>query len=345
LIVPPARDRDSFRQDRCAWLAAGLAVTTLLAVAGAAQAEALQLKQIRSWAYQLQNVDPLQVKASPYDLVVVDYGFSKDTAATYPREIVDLMRIKPTGERRFVFAYLSVGEAEQYRYYWDGSWLKDPPHWLQMENSEWPGNFLVKYWDADWQALIYGKPGAYLDRILDAGFDGVYLDGVDKFEQWKGARPAAAEDMVILIDKLSVYARAKRNGFLIIAQNGDNVLNDGRFLRAIDGIAREDLLFSENVQDERNTESSIIESVARLRIASVTGKPVLVVEYPSSIDHGPELLEEIQKFGFVGYVASRQLNFLSPPQFGAADKIEPAWNSGGSAAVPFLATDPSNKPH
>jgi len=40
----------------------------------------------------------------------------------------------------------------------------------------------VRYWDADWQALIYGHSGAYLDRILSAGFDGVYLDIIDGFE-------------------------------------------------------------------------------------------------------------------------------------------------------------------
>ena len=32
-----------------------------------------------------------------------------------------------------------------------------------------------------WQGLIYGTPGAYLDKILVAGFDGAYLDIIDVF--------------------------------------------------------------------------------------------------------------------------------------------------------------------
>jgi len=43
----------------------------------------------------------------------------------------------------------------------------------------------VKYWDKEWQQIIYGTPGAYLDRILKAGFDGVYLDLVDAFEYFE----------------------------------------------------------------------------------------------------------------------------------------------------------------
>jgi cysteinyl-tRNA synthetase, unknown class len=339
LVFRSVRSLAAFYREPWARAAIALAATILLAFSCGAGAQGRDLGKIRSWAYQLQNVDPLQIRDSPYDLVVVDYGFSKDSAATYPREIVDLMRIKPNGERRFVFAYLSIGEAEQYRYYWDDSWRYQPPDWLQVENPQWPGNFLVQYWDPAWQALIYGKPSAYLDRILDAGFDGVYLDGVDKFEQWKDKHPSAAEDMVTLIDNLSSYARAKRNGFLVIPQNGDNLLYDHRLLRAIDGMSREDLLTGETAQDERNTPNSIAESVARLRVMLVTGKPVLVVEYPSSIDHGSELLEEIHNYGFVGYMASRKLNFLTPPQFGTMEKIEPVENPTGSAAAPFLNRD------
>jgi len=44
------------------------------------------------------------------------------------------------------------------------------------ENPDWPGNY--KYWNPDWQTVIYGNLG----KILAAGFDGVYLDLIDAFE-------------------------------------------------------------------------------------------------------------------------------------------------------------------
>jgi cysteinyl-tRNA synthetase len=81
---------------------------------------------------------------------------------------------------------MSVGEAEDYRYYWRSEWKKDPPGWLDEENPEWEGNYKVHYWDTEWHSILYRSEGAYIDRILDAGFDGVYLDLIDAYEYYEG---------------------------------------------------------------------------------------------------------------------------------------------------------------
>ncbi len=60
----------------------------------------------------------MDIKLSPYDLVVIDYGFDRRNATAFPREVVDLMRTKPDGSKRLILAYFSIGEAENYRYYW-----------------------------------------------------------------------------------------------------------------------------------------------------------------------------------------------------------------------------------
>ena len=132
-------------------------VLSLTALSASAQPEGSRLREVRSWAFQLQNVDPLEIKLSPYDLVVIDYGFDKRNATAFPREVVELMRKKPDGRRRLILAYLSIGEAENYRYYWQDSWLKQRPELLEPENPDWPGNYLVRYWHRDWQALLFGK--------------------------------------------------------------------------------------------------------------------------------------------------------------------------------------------
>ena len=97
--------------------------------------------------------------------------------------------------------------------------------WLESENPKWPGNYPVKYWHPEWQALLYGTADAYLDRILAAGFDGIYLDGIDGFEKWQRRRPTAAADMIDLIEKLAVHGRRARAGFLLVPQNGDELLH------------------------------------------------------------------------------------------------------------------------
>jgi cysteinyl-tRNA synthetase, unknown class len=277
---------------------------------------ALRLSEVQSWAFQLQSVDPAEIKLSPYDLVVIDYGFDRRNATAFPREVVDLMRTKPDGRRRLLFAYFSIGEAENYRYYWQDSWLTNRPEWLVSENPDWPGNYRVQYWSPRWQAILFGSPDAYLDRILNAGFDGIYIDGVDKFEQWIRRRPSAAADMVALVGAIAAYARTHRPDFLIIPQNGDELLNNPRFLSVIDGFGREDLLYNEKAPDTRNNAYSILESVRRMRSVIAAGKPVLVIEYTRDTQLAAAMLREIRELGFIGYVAARELKWLSPPAFG-----------------------------
>ncbi|NOX86519.1 MAG: hypothetical protein GXO86_11260, partial [Chlorobi bacterium] len=84
--------------------------------------------------------------------------------------------------------YMSIGEAEDYRYYWQPDWKPGNPSWLDKENPDWEGNYKVKYWDKGWQGIIFGNDGSYLKKILDAGFDGVYLDIIDAFEYFEGGR-------------------------------------------------------------------------------------------------------------------------------------------------------------
>lgn len=119
--------------------------------------------------------------ATGYDMFVIDLFCCGEQMG--PAQVTELAT-KPGGGSRIVLCYMSIGEAEDYRWYWDPSWATDPPSWLGPENPEWPGNYRVEYWDPEWQEIIYGSPDAYLDRIIAAGFDGVYLDKVDSFEDY-----------------------------------------------------------------------------------------------------------------------------------------------------------------
>jgi len=123
------------------------------------------------------------VAATNYDVVIMDLFFNDGTAFTAD-EVARLKR-KANGGKRLVICYMSIGEAEDYRYYWQSSWKRHKPVWLARENPDWPGNYKVRYWVPGWQDLICGPGDSYLSRILLAGFDGVYLDIVDAFEYFE----------------------------------------------------------------------------------------------------------------------------------------------------------------
>ncbi len=122
------------------------------------------------------------ITATDYDLLITDafYGDELFTPAD-----MEALRVKANGGKRLVVAYMSIGEAEDYRYYWQDDWKKHPPSWMANENPEWEGNYKVKYWEKEWQEIIFGNEDSYLQKILDAGFDGVYLDIIDAFEYFE----------------------------------------------------------------------------------------------------------------------------------------------------------------
>jgi cysteinyl-tRNA synthetase, unknown class len=150
-----------------------------------------QLSQARNYLYLINptNYSTHQayidaVRATNYDLLLMDL-YGADEAAFTASE-VESLRQKANGGRRLVICYMSIGEAEDYRFYWDKSWKYGNPEWLRKENTKWKGNNKVWYWDAEWKKIIYGQPGSYLTKILDAGYDGVFLDIIDGYEYFEG---------------------------------------------------------------------------------------------------------------------------------------------------------------
>ncbi len=133
-------------------------------------------------AYASKTTFLTAIAQTNYDAVITD-AFSGSTMLT-PSEVNGL-KTKANGCTRLAIAYMSIGEAEDYRYYWQASWKPGNPAWIAAENPEWEGNYKVKYWETAWQDIIFGSQGAYLDQILAAGFDGVYLDIIDAYEYFE----------------------------------------------------------------------------------------------------------------------------------------------------------------
>lgn len=122
--------------------------------------------------------------ATPYDLLLIDLFF-EDQNNPLTSEDVKALRYKPDGTQRLLIAYMSIGEAASYRYYWQEKWDTAPPYWMEKENDQRPDNYKVRYWEKDWKDILIGNKNSYLKKIVDAGFDGVYLDVVDAFEHFE----------------------------------------------------------------------------------------------------------------------------------------------------------------
>jgi len=118
------------------------------------------------------------LEGTNYDALILDLEFDGHALSASD---VALLKTKANGGRRLVLCYLSIGEAEDYRSYWRASWHTNPPEWLLAENPNWEGNYPVQYWHPQWRAIVF----AMMNDVLAAGFDGVYLDRIDVYEEFE----------------------------------------------------------------------------------------------------------------------------------------------------------------
>ena len=118
------------------------------------------------------------IKASNFDLLIIDLFFG-DTPLT--SDEVASLKTKTNGSKRLVISYISIGSAENYRYYWKKAWHVHCPNWLKRKYDGYPDEFWVKFWKKEWQDIIFGNDDSYMKKIIEAGFDGAYLDNVEAY--------------------------------------------------------------------------------------------------------------------------------------------------------------------
>jgi len=259
-----------------------------------------------------------KLKESGRDWIVLDAAFADDT----PWEQTDLDTIRRGKAGRKVVAYLSIGEAEDYRPYWKSEWgsngnrTASAPAWLGIENPDWKGNYQVKYWNGDWQKLVL----AAVDDAMTRGFDGVYLDIVDGFETYeqgaggyldKRINPESKQtyrrDMVDWVKAIAVRARVNNPAALVIPQNGSQLVADKDFVEVISAQGIEDLFTNgKKLQPASHTD----EILGHSKTLALANKPVLLIEYPKTPERQALSKKLAKENGLVWLVTDRRLKTL-----------------------------------
>jgi cysteinyl-tRNA synthetase len=268
----------------------------------------MNLARVNDFLYQLQDLDLAAVAASAYDLVVMDYSADGSAAGAYSAEEIAALKASPGGSK-LVLAYLSIGEAETYRYYWQEGWQPGQPAWLDAENPDWPGNYKVHYWEPEWQAIVFD----YLDRLLDAGFDGAYLDLVDAYETYaEQGRSSAAQEMADFVAALRAHAQTRDPDFLIVPQNAAELaLLVPGYLESVDGIGQEDIYYGYDADDTPTPPEVTAELEHALDQFKQAGKIVLTVDYATTRAHVDNAYARSRARGYIPFVTVRALDRLT----------------------------------
>ncbi len=279
-------------------------VIAALGFSSALMAQPLNTPHIYHYLYGLSGYqfDDL-ANAYSAKLMVVDVD---DAELTSPQ----IAALKQNGTT--VYSYLSIGEAENYRDYWQG-WSEQKPDFLLAENKEWKGNYRVKFWDKDWQNIIIAKA----QKIAQIGFSGVYLDIIDGYQvkqvinAYSGSTKELRAEMENFIIRISAATKAINPNFKIIPQNaveltaaeGSETQPNRAYLKAIDGLGVEDLWFNDDEISDW-TEGDL----KYIKLAQAKGKFILVTSYPTKEKYQAEFLSNARKNGFIPFVGKRDLS-------------------------------------
>lgn len=225
---------------------------SMLLVAAPLQAQASPLADVTHWLYLIDvNLDAETVDtiaASTYDLVVIDFITSEVENTDYPLADV-IVRWQNAEYPKIVLAYIDIGQAESYRTYWQPDWEIGNPEWILSEDPDgWAENYPVAYWYDEYRDIWLAEDG-YLAQIAAAGFDGVYLDWVEAYDDdsvisfAQSDRVDAVEEMIWWVGDIAYTLRGFLPEALVIAQNAVELTFYNDYAKAIDAVAQEQVWF------------------------------------------------------------------------------------------------------
>jgi cysteinyl-tRNA synthetase len=261
--------------------------------------ERADLSWVQSWAIQLQDADIGEIAASPYDLVVIDYAWDGTDATAHT--FAEIEQLKSSG--KLVLAYLPLGELSDFRFYWQDDWRVGSPSFIGPPNPDWPGAYKSLYWhDGFYEKVI--EPS--LDRILAAGFDGVWADTADSYWFWYEHGydlTESADRMAALVRYVAGSARGRvGEHFIVCPNNGlgmmDAVSSEWRdhYLSDIDAVNVESLFFNYwSLPDQ----TYLLKKLAEY---SAAGKTIFNLDYMGPESYGEYYANILrQSFDIVGY--------------------------------------------
>lgn len=314
------------------------------------------LSSVTTWAYQLQGLEQGgaidALVESTYDLVVLEPSRTVQGASDFDTAGMVARLKNSTGRdgrtRKMVIAYIDIGQAENWRWYWTWStdWPAgeprpaDWPDWIVgVDPAGWAGDFTVAFWDPAWKDIMMtgaNHPAtadrdyvSMLDEVIRDGFDGVYLDWVEAYAddaviqaaEQDGVDPV--EEMVRFIGGIRAYGRQRNPDFIVIQQNSASLIEeDPAILDVVDAIGQEDTWFGGEANAEwddpagygqAQTAEDTAETQRLLALYQAAGKKVFTIDY--TVDQAAEVYAESAARGWVPYCTRTSLDRLTttPP--------------------------------
>jgi len=268
-----------------------LLVLVLAAVTGCAGNKSM-LKQMTAdnWVCVYHDeVEPQDI--ARFDVAVLDADAHPDLDAL-------------SGTRTLKLGYVSLCEVGDYRWFWPE--IADR-NWIVGRNPEW-GGYLIDVRSREWQDLLVDH---IVPKILNQGFDGLFLDTVDTAEYLEKYHPEVKRPgMIAAVVGLIHAIRARFPDMVIVMNRGYAVLKD--VADAIDGVVAESIFTTTAETGLRFRTPAEMQPELELlkRMHQKHGMTVFSLDYfDAALESEVEtLILRARSQGFVPYISTRALD-------------------------------------
>ncbi|MFN0028133.1 MAG: endo alpha-1,4 polygalactosaminidase [Acidimicrobiales bacterium] len=261
--------------------------------------------QVSSWGINTTVFDAggiAQVRGSNRDMVIIGRN-NTHNGQEWTRDEIEAGKLS-----KWLLAYMSVGEAQRSEWYWQPEFDTNPPAWIVGQNPWFTNNVYAEVWNGDWQSMLHGT----IDRIVDQGFDGAFLDVVDAY--WFPGFPGGPAwynklHAALTVCALAEHARSHNPEFKLVINNAlDLFWTIPGYMDCIDGTVIEGLWWigSDTERDDfyRN------QKIGELEYHKAAGKPIFSLDYAPWWD-GPVVEAAAQANGYLPYVTGYTNGALS----------------------------------
>jgi len=201
--------------------------------------------------------------------------------------------------RAKVLGYVSVGEIEKYRDY-----FQQLKRFAIGNNPTW-SSFVADVREKEYRDFLLN---VVAERIAERGFDGFLLDTLDSYQLV--SKPEEWKDFQDALVGFHQRAEKKYPDKLIVLNRGFEFLE--RVKDQVDGVMAESLFYGldRNKRYRKVTEKERKWLIERLNKAKSYGLTVIVVDYadPRDKKRAREVVQKIADLGFVPYVADKELS-------------------------------------
>jgi cysteinyl-tRNA synthetase, unknown class len=269
------------------------------------------------YLYQLQNTSFQNISSTSFKIGVFDADSTGMTSA-------QLDSLNNAGKT--ILTYLSIGEAEDYRSYWQDSWNSNPPSWIVDQNSDW-GSYRVKFWDPAWQKIVIDRAV----QMAKTGYNGLVMDVVDVYEvssvrnAYNGSS-TVRQEMINFVGKISDATKAINPHFKIVQNNALTLLTTNgsetgaantAYMSKIDGVNAESTFYLSN-NSPTSWKSGNLQYLSK---AVNAGMDVFAMDYPTDTTVQAKFISEAIAEGFVPFATNQNLSQVPSINYQTWDKL------------------------